>query len=142
MHSDDRLTINRLALGGDSNAFAKDVRAGLTAVQKSMPPKYFYDELGSRLFEAICFLPEYYLTRAESEILRRHADEFVAAFAQPSRIVELGSGSAEKTRFLIEAMLRRQSTLHYLPIDISDASLERSSLELLHLYSNLRITAY
>ncbi len=138
----DRLTLHRLAFGGDANAFARDVHAGLTANPKAMPPKYFYDELGSRLFEAICFLPEYYLTRAESEILRQHADEIVAAIASPARVVELGSGSAEKTRYLLEAMLRRQPQLHYLPIDISDASLERSSLELLHLYSNLRITAY
>jgi dimethylhistidine N-methyltransferase len=138
----DRLTLHRLALGGDANAFAEDVRTGLTANPKVMPPKYFYDELGSRLFEAICFLPEYYLTRAESEILRLHGDEIVAALRLPARLVELGSGSAEKTRFLIEALLRHQSTLHYLPVDISDASLERSSLELLHLYANLRITAY
>lgn len=138
----DRLLLHRLAFGGDANAFAKDVALGLMSNPKVMPPKYFYDELGSRLFEAICFLPEYYLTRAESEILREHADEIVASIASPARVVELGSGSAEKTRYLIEAMLRRQETLHYLPIDISDASLERSSLELLHLYSNLRITAY
>src|SRR5688500_15183840 len=138
----DRLTLHRLAFGGDANAFAKDVGAGLTANPKAIPPKYFYDELGSRLFEAICFLPEYFLTRAESEILRQHADEIVAAIARPARVVELGSGSAEKTRYLIEALLRRQPALHYLPIDISDASLERSSLELLHLYPNLRITAY
>jgi L-histidine Nalpha-methyltransferase len=138
----DRLTLHRLAFGGDANAFAKDVALGLMSNPKAMPPKYFYDELGSRLFEAICFLPEYYLTRAESEILREHADEIVAAIASPARVVELGSGSAEKTRYLIEALLRHQPTLHYLPIDISDASLERSSLELLHLYSKLRITAY
>jgi L-histidine Nalpha-methyltransferase len=138
----ERLTLHRLAFGGDTNAFAQDVERGLTATPKSMPPKYFYDELGSRLFEAICFLPEYYLTRAESEILREHADEIVASIASPARVVELGSGSAEKTRYLLEALLRRQSRLHYLPVDISDASLERSSLELLHLYSNLRITAY
>lgn len=138
----DRLTLHRLAFGGDADALAKDVRAGLTANPKAMPPKYFYDELGSHLFEAICVLPEYYLTRAENEILHQHSDEIVAAIASPARVVELGSGSAEKTRHLLEAMLRRQAQLHYLPIDISDASLERSSLELLHLYSNLRITAF
>jgi L-histidine N-alpha-methyltransferase len=142
MHSDNRLTINRLALGGDSNAFAEDVRAGLTAVQKSIPPKYFYDELGSRLFEAICCLPEYYLTRAESEILQDNADEIVASIEGPSRLLELGSGSAEKTRYLIEAVLRKQSELHYLPVDISDSSLELSSQRLLRLYPGLRITAF
>src|SRR5690348_11582069 len=107
MQPDNRLTINRLAPGGDANAFANDVRAGLTAAQKSIPPKYFYDELGSRLFEAICRLPEYYLTRAESEILEDNADEIVASVAGPFRLLELGSGSAEKTRYLIEAVLRK-----------------------------------
>src|SRR5215216_3542430 len=138
----DRFTLRRLAQGGDSNAFANDVRRGLSANPKTLPPKYFYDDLGSQLFEAICRLPEYYLTRAESEILSRHADEIVGSIEGPARIIELGSGSAEKTRFLIEALLRRQPELHYLPVDISDASLESSSLELLHIYPRLRITAY
>jgi len=142
MQPDNRLSINRLALGGDANAFANDVRAGLTAAQKSIPPKYFYDELGSRLFEAICCLPEYYLTRAESEILEDNADEIVASVAGPFRLLELGSGSAEKTRYLIEAVLRKQSELHYLPVDISDSSLELSSQRLLRLYPGLRITAF
>jgi L-histidine N-alpha-methyltransferase len=138
----DRFTLRRLAQGGDSSAFAKDARRGLTANPKALPPKYFYDDLGSQLFEAICRLPEYYLTRAESEILSRHADEIVGSVEGPARIIELGSGSAEKTRYLIEALLRRQQELHYLPVDISDASLESSSLELLHIYPRLRITAY
>ena len=138
----DRLLLHRLAYGGDASALAEDARAGLTAQPKTLPPKYFYDELGSKLFEAICSLPEYYLTRAESEILRARADEIVAAIKAPARLVELGSGSAEKTRFLIEAMLRRQARLHYLPVDISAASLERSSIELLQLYPRLHITAY
>ncbi|HEX8184845.1 MAG TPA: L-histidine N(alpha)-methyltransferase [Blastocatellia bacterium] len=138
----DRFTLRRLAHGGDSNAFAKDVLQGLCQSPKEVPPKYFYDDLGSQLFEAICRLPEYYLTRAESEILSRNADEIVGSIEGPARIIELGSGSAEKTRYLIEALLRRQPALHYLPVDISDASLERSSLELLQIYPRLRITAY
>lgn len=138
----DRFILRRLAQGGDSNAFAKDVHRGLSARPKTLPPKYFYDDLGSQLFEAICRLPEYYLTRAESEILSSHADEIVCSVEGPARIIELGSGSAEKTRYLIEALLRRQPELHYLPVDISDASLESSSLELLHIYPRLRITAY
>ena len=142
MPSDNRLTIHRLGLGGDSNAFAKDVRAGLAAARKSIPPKYFYDELGSRLFEAICYLPEYYLTRAESEILLNNADEIVSSVEGPFRLLELGSGSAEKTRYLIEAVLKKQSELHYLPVDISDSSLELSSQRLLRLYPGLRITAF
>ena len=142
MLSDNRLTIHRLALGGDSNAFARDVRAGLTATRKSIPPKYFYDELGSRLFEAICYLPEYYLTRAESEILQKHADQIVSSVEGPFRLLELGSGSSEKTRYLIEAVLRKQPELHYLPVDISDSSLELASQRLLRLYPGLRITAF
>jgi hypothetical protein len=71
--ADDRLTIHRLAEGGDSNAFASDVRTGLTAKAKSLSPKYFYDETGSQLFEEITRLPEYYLTRTELKILRDNA---------------------------------------------------------------------
>lgn len=142
MLSDSRLTIRRLAEGGDSNAFASDVRAGLSAKPKALSPKYFYDELGSRLFEAICWLPEYYLTRAESEILHSHANEIVSSVEGPVRLLELGSGSAEKTRHLIEALLAKQPELHYLPVDISDSSLELSSQRLLRLYHGLRITAF
>lgn len=140
--SDDRLTIHRLAPGGDANAFANDVRAGLMRIAKSLPPKYFYDELGSRLFEAICWLPEYYLTRAESEILETSAAEIVSSIEGPVRLLELGSGSAEKTRYLIEALLAKQPQLHYLPVDISDSSLELASQRLLRLYPGLRITAF
>ena len=142
MLSDSRLTIHRLAEGGDNNAFASDVRAGLSTRPKALSPKYFYDELGSRLFEAICWLPEYYLTRAEGEILRTHSAEIVSSIGGPVRLLELGSGSAEKTRFLIEALLSKQPQLHYLPVDISDSSLELSSQRLLRLYPGLRITGF
>jgi L-histidine N-alpha-methyltransferase len=138
----NRLTSHRLARTSEANEFADDVRAGLTARPKFLPPKYFYDDLGSKLFEAICYLPEYYLTRAESEILRRHAEAIIAATDGPARLIELGSGSAEKTRYLIDALLQRQPELHYLPVDISSASLEASSVELLETYTDLRITAY
>ncbi|HUP42880.1 MAG TPA: L-histidine N(alpha)-methyltransferase, partial [Thermoanaerobaculia bacterium] len=84
-------------------SFADDVRAGLSASPKVLQPKYFYDELGSLLFEAICALPEYYVTRAEAEILAARAGEIVAGLAPPVRLVELGSGSSAKTRHLIEA---------------------------------------
>ena len=139
---DDRLTIHRLAEGGDSNAFAGDVRAGLSADSKSLSPKYFYDELGSRLFEAICCLPEYYLTRAEGEILRTGAAEIVSSVTGPVRLLELGSGSSEKTRHLIDALLTKQTDLLYLPVDISDSILELASQRLLRLYPGLRITAF
>lgn len=140
--SQERLVIHRLEHASDSSSFAEDVRFGLTSNPKTLKPKYFYDDLGSRLFEAICALPEYYLTRAESEILRTRADEIVTSLRGPVRLVELGSGSAEKTRYLIEALLARQRELHYLPIDISQASLERSSAVLLESYPGILITAY
>lgn len=137
-----RLTIHRMARASEVNEFAADVRAGLSASPKVLPPKYFYDDLGSKLFEAICRLPEYYLTRAESEILSRHAEAIIEAIDGPARLIELGSGSAEKTRYLIDALFQRQPELHYLPVDISDESLEASSLELLKIYPDLHITGY
>ncbi len=138
----DRLIIHRLAHTSGVDSFADDVRAGLKGKKKSLPPKYFYDDLGSQLFVAICRLPEYYLTRAESEILRNHSEEIAASICGPVRLIELGSGSAEKTRYLIDALLARQTLLHYKPVDISPASIEESSRELLKSYPRLRITAY
>lgn len=120
--------------------FADDVRAGLTAAPKTLPPKYFYDELGSALFEAICLLPEYYLTRAESEILTAHADEIVAV-VEPARIVELGSGTALKTRYLIEAGLSR-TALAYSAIDISESVLLATAKALAAQYPALAVRSY
>jgi dimethylhistidine N-methyltransferase len=121
--------------------FAHDVRLGLTASPKTLAPKYFYDALGSQLFEAICLLPEYYLTRSETEIFANHASEIVAKLPGPLTIAELGSGSSLKTRLLIEAILKRQNQLHYQPIDISSTILEQSAIMLLGSYQNLRVTA-
>ncbi|MGH9837883.1 MAG: L-histidine N(alpha)-methyltransferase [Blastocatellia bacterium] len=136
-----RLAIHRTAAATEQNGFAGDVRAGLTAMPKTLPPKYFYDPLGSRLFEAICHLPEYYLTRAETEIFETHATAIVAEAASPVTVVELGSGSSIKTRLLIEALLARQGDLHYQPIDISETILVESALKLLGDYASLHITA-
>lgn len=82
-----------------------DARVGLTAARKWRPPKYFYDDRGSRLFDEITRLPDYYPTRAERAILARHADE-IAATARADVLLELGSGSSEKTRLLLDAMQR------------------------------------
>lgn len=123
------------------NQFRTDVRAGLTADPKWLLPKYLYDELGSQLFEAICLLPEYYLTRSEEEILSRYADEIVGQLEGPIALLELGSGSATKTRNLIEALLRRQSELQFIPIDISASALEESSRVLLQSYQGLSVNA-
>jgi L-histidine Nalpha-methyltransferase len=140
-----RFVIHQSVSQSNSDRFANEVRLGLTEEPKSLSPKYFYDALGSQLFEAICLLPEYYLTRAETEIFRSHAAEIIAQMqALPATvgIVELGSGSSIKTRLLIEAILARQDRLHYRPIDISATILEQSGSKLLGDYPNLYITAH
>lgn len=122
-------------------AFARDVRAGLTANPKFLSCCYFYDQEGSQLFEEICALPEYYLTRAEREILQTYAEDLVARLPADARVVELGSGSSSKTRHLLSALLRRQHTLHYVPIDICSIILQETSLSLLKDFPDLEITA-
>ncbi|MDT5262913.1 MAG: hypothetical protein QOC61_1917 [Acidobacteriota bacterium] len=140
----ERLRIHRLDGAEAKDDFASDVRRGLSASPKFLLPKYFYDELGSHLFDAICLLPEYYLTRAESEIFARHAREIVELARGDSSLtlVELGSGSASKTRRIIDALLERQKQLTYVPVDISPAALEASASALLGDYTGLRVTAY
>src|SRR5262245_42726154 len=137
--STPRLVIHQSISSNDQNGFAEDVRAGLTATPKTLKPKYLYDTLGSLLFEAICLLPEYYLTRAEAEIFERRSAEIIAQIPPPISVVELGSGSSVKTRYLIEAALSRQLELLYQPIDISETILEQSAEKLLKDYPGLRI---
>jgi len=127
--------------GARRDSFARAVEEGLDREPRSLPCRYFYDEVGSRLFEAICELPEYYLTRAEREILTRHADEIAARCPTPLFLAELGSGSATKTRLLIEAFLRQQGSLRYVPVDISQSMLDESAQSLLADYQGLEITA-
>lgn len=139
---DDRLVIHNLVRRDPVATFAEDVRQGLLSQPKRLFPKYLYDELGSQLFEAICLLPEYYLTRAENEILSARADEIVRLMKHPQRLIEMGSGSASKTRLIIEALLRSQPHLLFVPVDISASALESSSRILLQSYPHLRIEAY
>lgn len=139
---DPRLEVVQLAAPRDAPDFASDVRTGLTATPKVLQPKYFYDELGSILFEAICELPEYYVTRAESAILAAHAGEIVGELPAPVRLVELGSGSSIKTRYVIEALLERQRRLEYSPIDISESAIAGSCDGLLRSYPELKIRAF
>jgi dimethylhistidine N-methyltransferase len=125
-----------------AGSFAEDVRAGLTSSPKRVPSKYFYDELGSALFDSITLLPEYYLTRAETQILREWGWEIVRALGNPIEFIELGSGSAVKTRILIEEALRIQRTLKYSAIDISGEALRASAQALVERYPTLSVTAY
>ena len=136
-----RLTIIDGRAGTLLADFARDVSAGLLGSPKSLPCRYFYDAEGSRLFEAICELPEYYLTRGEREILVERAAELSARFATDVTLVELGSGSAAKTQILIEALLRRDGMLRYVPVDISREMLEESARALLARYLDLQIVA-
>ena len=113
-----------------SYEFAADVRAGLTRTgQKELPSKYLYDNVGSALFEVISHLPEYGLTRADERLLRRNADEIVDRVAGPVAVAELGSGSGKKTRWLLEALCRRQRTSYY-PVEISHSALVMCEREL------------
>ena len=111
-------------LGPDDlrGALERDARAGLTADPKTLPPKYFYDDRGSVLFEEITRLPEYYPTRAEHAILTAHAAEIVAA-AECEALLELGSGSSEKTRLLLDALRDAGRLRAYVPIDVSAGAL-------------------
>src|ERR1700726_4128061 len=110
--------------------FSADVRAGLTRTgQKELPSKYLYDDVGSALFEVICHLPEYGLTRADERLLRLHADEIVDRIPGPVAVAELGSGSGKKTRWLLEALARRQHTSYY-PVEISRSALLMCEREL------------
>jgi dimethylhistidine N-methyltransferase len=122
--------------------FAEDVRAGLGVRPFSLSPKYFYDDLGSALFEAITRLPEYYLTRVERDLLATYGREIAGSLDGPLELIELGSGSAVKTRILIDAILERQPALTYHPIDISADAVTDSSAALTAAYERLRIVAY
>ena len=110
--------------------FAADVRAGLTRPrQKELLSKYLYDDVGSALFEVISFLPEYGLTRADERLLRRHSRDIVELLPTPVAVAELGSGSGKKTRWILEALCRRQRTSYY-PIEISHTALAMCAREL------------
>ena len=133
---DARFALLRAATPRDD--FATDVRTGLTAARKSLPPRWFYDDIGSALFDTICFLPEYYVTRTEAQILTSFREEIVSSFGPHIRMVELGSGMARKTRILLDAM---EGEIEYAPVDVDASILERSGRDLLSEYPRLRITA-
>jgi dimethylhistidine N-methyltransferase len=114
----------------DESAFARSVRAGLSKEgQKELSSEFFYDDVGSALFDAITVLPEYGLTRADTRILRQHAGEIVREAGYPGVVAELGSGSGAKTRWILEALDGREPVSYY-PIDVSCAALTRCIREL------------
>ncbi len=127
-------------LDDDTTAtMARDVRAGLTAWPKELAPKWFYDERGSQLFEQITELEEYYPTRAEREILTERSAEIVAAAGSPRTLIELGSGSAAKTRVLLDAMRDCGSLEMYAPVDISEEITQTTAEALVEEYPGLDV---
>jgi len=139
---EERLQIQRLveATKVVTSTAGRDVVKGLTQVPKSLPPYYFYDDRGSELFEQICELPEYYLTRTETAILQQYASE-IAKITGACELVELGSGSSTKTRILLDAYQQLGYSLRYLPIDVSAGMLETSARQLLTDYPSLQVYA-
>ena len=116
----------------------RDVLDGLQNTPKSIPPRYFYDKYGSQLFEQICELPEYYPTRTEASILKQYAAEIIER-TQAVELVELGSGSSTKTRFLLDAYQSLDIPIYYTPVDVSGSMLEASANQLLTEYPKLKI---
>jgi L-histidine N-alpha-methyltransferase len=123
---------------GALSSIADDVRAGLGSKPKELPPKYFYDERGSRLFEQITELPEYYPTRAEQEILDQVGREIVAA-VDPDELVELGPGSARKTHALLDPMMESGAGKTYVPVDVSESAVREIAARLVNSYETLEI---
>ncbi|MGW4153035.1 L-histidine N(alpha)-methyltransferase [Micromonospora chersina] len=116
----------------------EDVRVGLTATPKWLPPKWFYDARGSALFEEITRLPEYYPTRAERAVLAAHADDIAAATGAKT-LIELGSGSSEKTRLLLDAFTRHGDLGTFVPLDVSVSALRQSTAQIAAAYPGLRV---
>jgi dimethylhistidine N-methyltransferase len=116
--------------------FLEDVIAGLSLPQKALPPKYFYDAAGSRLFERICRLREYYLTRAELALTRSQIGAIASFAGRGCELIEYGSGEGLKTRLLVRALRPKV----YIPVDISQAALERAAQRLSREFAWLRIT--
>jgi L-histidine Nalpha-methyltransferase len=122
-----------------TSPIAAEVYTGLLQKPKSLPPKLFYDAAGSELFERITELPEYYPTRTERAILANHSSEIIKATGADLSLIELGAGTASKTRLLIRAALRRQPKLDFYPIDVSRSALDEAIAHLNGDFPGLRV---
>ncbi|MEO7503125.1 MAG: L-histidine N(alpha)-methyltransferase [Gemmatimonadaceae bacterium] len=123
----------------DRAELLRDVRRGLAMPQKELDPKYFYDDRGSELFEQITELPEYYLTRSERSLLLAEVPGIVAAML-PRALVELGAGSATKTRIILDAMQDSGAAQQYVPVDVSRDFIEDTATRLREIYPQLEVT--
>jgi L-histidine N-alpha-methyltransferase len=117
---------------------ADDARRGLTASPKDLPPKWFYDERGSALFDEITRLPEYYPTRAEREILVAHAAD-ITRLTRATTLIELGSGTSEKTRLLLDALRRGGTLRRFVPFDVSEQTLKDAAAAIEEEYPGLSV---
>lgn len=138
--SEDRFSIDLRSTPEQHSRLAHDVLVGLCSTPKALPPKYFYDAVGSRLFDQICDTPEYYPTRIEQALLERFADSIVQK-TDPRCIVEFGSGSARKISTLLAAVERSTACCRYVPFDVSRSMLETSSCALLQRFPWLEVHA-
>jgi L-histidine N-alpha-methyltransferase len=146
MLHEQKIQVEELGNAEGSSEMAQNVRAGLLSVPKDLSPwpKYFYDEKGSEIFEEITALPEYYQTRTELSILQEKAPEIIAR-TRCLELLELGSGSASKTRVLLEAMMaekKRTELVHYVPLDVSESALRDGARRLLEEYPALKIRGF
>ncbi|MET0627999.1 MAG: L-histidine N(alpha)-methyltransferase [Acidimicrobiia bacterium] len=139
--SDPELVVEvLLEPGAATRALESDVRAGLTSTPKTLPPKWFYDDRGSVLFDEITRLPEYYPTRTERSILLAHAGD-VAALTRADTLVELGSGTSEKTRSLLDALAKEGTLRRFVPFDVSEAILRESADQIAREYAGIDVHA-
>ena len=134
----DAVEVRSYLARSDERTLADDVLDGLTRPLKELPPKHLYDARGSELFDAICELPEYYQTRTERRILEQHADEIVER-SGAVELVELGSGSATKTRVLLDAMARAGTLRRYVPVDVSATTVHAVAQLLCEQYPGLSV---
>lgn len=131
---------NHLAADSAHHALRRDVLDGLRRTPKTLPPKWFYDSVGSELFDRITRLPEYYPTRAEAEILRAQAPG-IASASEADTLVELGSGTSEKTRLLLDALRERGALRRYVPFDVDAGILSASATAIQREYAGIEIQA-
>ncbi|MCG6974903.1 MAG: L-histidine N(alpha)-methyltransferase [Acidiferrobacterales bacterium] len=135
-----RFVVQQLAVLDPAGDLARDVRDGLSRPQKILPPKYFYDELGSRLYDKICQVPEYYPARTEAALLEEKAGEIIEE-VRPDTILELGSGTSHKTTHLLNACEANACHASYLPLDVCEEMLIDAGNRLLDQYEWLKINA-
>ncbi|MEX5632084.1 L-histidine N(alpha)-methyltransferase [Parafrankia sp. FMc2] len=135
------ITVDRHLAAAERHAsLAADVRAGLTSQPRELPPKWFYDATGGLLFDRITRLPEYYPTRREHAVLTAHADE-IAAACPAATLVELGSGTSEKTRLLLDALRRLGTLRRFVPFDVDEATLLQAGADILRAYPGVAVRA-